>query len=330
MSEVDFSIIIPAFNEAANIQKCLESVSACRKNGFSSETIVVDNGSTDDTAAIARASGVRVEINAGPRLTISSLRNRGAQMSSGKYLVFLDADMVAPSNWLVAAGAYFKNGFQGMFGFVDKVPDEAGPLAKAWGNKLFIKRDKVVEVDFLRGRNLFINRSVFFELGGFDESLTTAEDKDLTLRAAAAGYRVFSSPEAPVIHLGHEKNLKEFIAKEYWRQGGALGLFLKKKTSFRTLRHPLLCLWHVVMPLAFLFVLLAGHAATALLFLFFWPLPAALQTLLDLRGKGGPGLTFQLLFLTFLRWHIAALALAVQTKRMLIKKTSGQEHDHEH
>ena len=315
-----FSIIIPAYNEAANIGLCLESVFSCVREGFSIEVIVVDDCSTDDTAEIARAYGCKVIPNQGSRDTISGLRNIGAQMANGEFFVFLDADMVVPSNWLTVALSYFENDFKGLFGFVDRVPDEAGMVAKAWGNRLFIKRDRIMDVDFLTGRNLFLNKTVFSALNGFDEKLSTAEDKDFSLRAAAAGYRVFSSPEAPVVHLGYEKNLREFIIKEYWRQGGALDLALKGDISPRTLRQPMICLWHLLASAAFTLSLFFGGAAAVIIFLILWLTPAVLKTRLDLGSKASVAMNLQVFFLTFLRWHIAAVSLIVRAWELAGKK----------
>src|SRR6185437_5929558 len=88
------SIVIPAFNEERLIGQCLQSIStsltANYKPGFTSETIVVDNNSTDSTAELARQAGARVVFE--PINQIGRARNAGAAHATGDWLLFLDAD----------------------------------------------------------------------------------------------------------------------------------------------------------------------------------------------------------------------------------------------
>ena len=88
------SIIIPAFNEERLIEGCLQSIStslaANYKPGFTSEIIVVDNNSTDNTANLARQAGARVVFE--PVNQIGRARNSGAAVATGDWLLFVDAD----------------------------------------------------------------------------------------------------------------------------------------------------------------------------------------------------------------------------------------------
>ena len=88
------SIIIPAFNEERLIERCLQSVTASVSQnftpGFTSEVIVVDNNSTDNTATLARQAGARVVFE--PINQIGRARNTGAAQAAGDWLLFLDAD----------------------------------------------------------------------------------------------------------------------------------------------------------------------------------------------------------------------------------------------
>src|SRR5262249_59692752 len=88
------SIIIPAFNEEKLLPSCLEHVfTAVRANAspdWTSEVIVVDNNSTDRTAAIAHAAGATVVFE--PVNQISRARNAGARVAQGDWFLFVDAD----------------------------------------------------------------------------------------------------------------------------------------------------------------------------------------------------------------------------------------------
>ncbi|QLA14840.1 glycosyltransferase [Desulfolutivibrio sulfoxidireducens] len=306
-----FSIVIPAFNESAVIARCLDSVHRAARDMGPVDVWVVDNGSTDDTVAVARRAGAQVVENVtGRRKTIAALRNEGAARAGGDILAFLDADMLVPTNWLTAAAARYASGFGGILGFVGRTPDSAGLVARAWGDRLFRKRRTVMAVDYLPGRNMIMPASLFRALGGFDASLATVEDKDLTMRAVRAGYEVLSSPEAPVEHLGYESGFAEFVAKEYWRQGNTLAVLRKRGLTLRGLRNPLLSLFHLAMPLVALTFLLAGRPGTALVWGLLWPVPALVLSLRDV-GREDPlfGMVF---FLTFVRWIVAGVALLRQ------------------
>ena len=105
---VKFTIIIPAFNEAAYLGATLDSIedaAAHLRAGSDAETdvIVVDNNSTDETAPIARSKGAAVVHE--PVQGIARARNTGARHAEGDVLVFVDADVTAPPTLLGAIHA---------------------------------------------------------------------------------------------------------------------------------------------------------------------------------------------------------------------------------
>ena len=316
MSRPFYSVILPAYNEGAQIGPCIKAILANVSDLAPLEILVVDNESSDDTVSVARALGVRVmENTTGKRANISDLRNMGAHESTGDILVFLDADMLVPVNWLEKASQYFREGFQGALGFTSKVPDAAGWVGRVWGQRLCLKRSRLVDVDFLPGRNIFVNRGVFEAAGGFDPAFRTGEDKDFTFRVKKAGYRVVSAPDVCLIHLGYEKSLAELMRKEFWRQSCTLQFAQKHGVSFRTLRHPVLSAWHVVCPAAAL-VLVVGWPSSLvwLVALLLWPLPAVVIGGAEARrGKAVDALP--LILLTWLRWMAAGVALVSQIFR---------------
>ena len=88
-----FSVVIPAKNEAKNIKRCIRSVFNSVQKKAVVEIIVVDNGSTDGTADIAKSEGAIVFID--KRANVSGLRNLGASKASFNFLCFIDADCQA-------------------------------------------------------------------------------------------------------------------------------------------------------------------------------------------------------------------------------------------
>lgn len=99
-AEPAYSVIVPAFNEAAQLPQTLTAIAqAMRQTARPGELIVVDNNSTDATAETARQYGAQVVFE--PHNQISRARNAGAQAARGTWLVFVDAD-TRPSGELLA------------------------------------------------------------------------------------------------------------------------------------------------------------------------------------------------------------------------------------
>ena len=93
---MDYSFIIPAFNEEQYLRRTIKSAQSCikTKKSYNGEIIVVDNNSTDQTSEIARKLGCKVVFE--PVNQIARARNAGAREASGKTLLFLDADTLLP------------------------------------------------------------------------------------------------------------------------------------------------------------------------------------------------------------------------------------------
>ncbi len=102
IGETQVSIIIPAFNEARVIGKCLDSLTRLDFPPDHFEVILVDNGSADATVEIAKSFADRLNLTVLQKhgVKISALRNLGANAASGAILAFLDADCLPPPSWL--------------------------------------------------------------------------------------------------------------------------------------------------------------------------------------------------------------------------------------
>jgi len=98
------SVVIPAYNEEQYLGACLQSLKAQDYSG-PFEIIVVDNGSTDRTAAVARESGVRVLCE--PRRGVCAARQTGTESARGEIVVSTDSDTVFPTDWLSTIAGTF-------------------------------------------------------------------------------------------------------------------------------------------------------------------------------------------------------------------------------
>ena len=180
-----FSVIVPAHNAAATIDRCLGGIERQRVADY--EVIVVDDGSADQTSAHVRNhAGVRLisQAQQGP----CAARNAGLRASSGRYVTFLDADDEVEEDWLWALAAELRNEPTAVVvscgvHLIERtgtdqqrtriqLPKRLGP---AFGN---------LDALFLPGAYA-VDRRALLAIGGFTEGLPYGEHSELALRLAA-------------------------------------------------------------------------------------------------------------------------------------------------
>ncbi|MEM1436664.1 MAG: glycosyltransferase [Pseudomonadota bacterium] len=213
-----YSFVIPTFNEGRYIRRCIDSIRTNMAQLGDYELLVVDNGSTDDTLAIAKELGV--EVMTVPRgHTISHVRNVGAAQTTGEVLVFIDGDVYLQQDWHEQAPAVAAQVMTErlLAGSVYAVDPDASWVARVWFEPW---RSKQESLDFINGGHLLVSRRFFDELGGFDPALETGEDHDICMRALAAGGAVRNIPALVAVHLGYPNTLGHFFRRERWHGKG--------------------------------------------------------------------------------------------------------------
>lgn len=169
--KVIISVIIATRNESKNIQRLLDSL---RQQTFPNrEIILVDNFSTDNTTALAGRYTSLIYLKGPER---SAQRNFGAKKATGKYLLFLDADMALSENVLTAC-----------VNSAESHPEAAVIIPEESRSRGFFGRIKKLEKRIYQNQPLiesprFLTRKLFMKLGGYDQSLIAGEDWDLTQR----------------------------------------------------------------------------------------------------------------------------------------------------
>ncbi len=217
------SIIVPAFNEEQHIKQCLDSLFALNSNNLKIEVIVIDNGSTDNTAEIAQHCGATVKIQ--PYVNVSALRNLGASISGGNLLAFVDADCVVDHDWLSnAIKCIYRESADAVGSFHD-IPEESGWIGEI--STLIQSRKVGADINYIPSGNMIIRRAAFEDIGGFDSSLETGEDVDICKRLKDKGYKIFSDPAIHSIHYGSPKNIKEMFRREMWHGRTMWVIFLR-------------------------------------------------------------------------------------------------------
>ncbi|MBI2423146.1 MAG: glycosyltransferase [Candidatus Hydrogenedentes bacterium] len=212
------SVIVPVYNSEHTLAACLQACLAQSLGDY--EIIVVDDGSTDDSARLARQFPVRVvsQPNAGP----AAARNRGAAMAAGERLAFTDADCVPREDWLCQLAGAFAPGVVATGGTYD-IANEAALLARLIHAEILARHKRFSgEVDFLGSFNVMYDAAAFHEAGGFDTRFKQAsgEDNDLAYRLQDRGGKLLFVPEAAVAH-HHPERLWRYLLTQmrhgYWR-----------------------------------------------------------------------------------------------------------------
>ena len=210
------SFVIPAQNEARFIQRDLRSIHTYLKGRQDYEIIVVDNASTDETAALASAEGAQV-ISVPYKTTPAKVRNIGVAQSKGDVLVFLDGDVYLTDQWIDRFESLLPEirAHKLVTGSTLDVDPEASWIAKAWFGPLFERQDV-----FVNGGHLMMSRSLFDQIGGFDEELETGEDTEICLRAQRNGAMIRCDKQLHAVHMGYPNDLGHFFRRERWHGKG--------------------------------------------------------------------------------------------------------------
>lgn len=197
------SVVIPVYNGAEHLPKCLEALRASTR--LPDETVVVDDASTDDSAAIALAHGCKlVHLKARPRGPATA-RNRGVRASSGRIVVFIDCDVAVHSDTLRLMEEQFlaDENLSAVFGSYDDAPTNKS-LVSQYRNLLHhhVHQSSRREASSFWAGCGAIRREAFEEADGFDETYRWAsiEDIELGLRLRAAGHRLLLCREIQATH----------------------------------------------------------------------------------------------------------------------------------
>jgi glycosyltransferase involved in cell wall biosynthesis len=192
------AFVIPAHNESSFIAASITSVIGQTLPAAELELLVVENGSTDATAAVARETIAkapkpflgRVISLATPG--IARAKNTGAHAATGEVLVFLDADSRAAPELAERVLAWVRRGYRA--GSIRMIADSPSSFDRRffqlmdWGKRLF----------GIHANMLFCERQLFLAAGGFDESIRLAEDLDFLLRIERGGVRLCHVNDATI------------------------------------------------------------------------------------------------------------------------------------
>lgn len=195
MSLDTISVIIPAHNAAATIERTLQSVADQSSSRW--QVVVVDDGSTDETADVVRAWAARdprVTMTQQAQAGVSAARNRGVREASGRWVLFLDADDIVRPGYFAAALAMLDadarldgvrcrwsyESSSGLHTVMSDLLSEPGATLRSVG----------VRTCPLAIHACILDRALVDSVGGFDPALAVGEDWDLWNRVGRADVRL--------------------------------------------------------------------------------------------------------------------------------------------
>ncbi len=225
------SIIIPMYNQIEHTYYCVRSI--MERNEYSDyEVIIADDNSPQDIEFLRTHIQNLVIIKNETNLGFLRNCNNAASKANGEYILFLNNDTIVKRDWLYELLYVFEN-FEdvGLVGskliYANGTLQEAGGIiwqdGSAWnfgnsGSPDNPEYNYIKEADYISGASMMIKKTLWDEIGGFDERYVPAynEDSDLCFEVRKKGFKVFYQPFSAVIHyegVSHGKDVSKGIKK---------------------------------------------------------------------------------------------------------------------
>jgi GT2 family glycosyltransferase len=220
------SVVVCTHNGSRTIRECCEGLLELAYPNY--EVLIVDDGSSDQTASLAGEYGFRVIRN--HHAGLSTARNTGWKEASGEIVAYIDDDAYPDPHWLHYLVATFMNTTHSGVGGPNLAPAGDGPIAdcvaSSPGNPTHVLLTDE-EAEHIPGCNMAFRKADLEEIGGFDPQFWIAgDDVDVCWSLRQRGYSLGFDPAAVVWH--HRRN----SLRAYWKQqvnyGKAEGMLEKK------------------------------------------------------------------------------------------------------
>ena len=288
------SVIVCTRNRSAQLETALSSFESCAvPEGWEAELVVVDNGSTDDTAAIAgrkpARGSFRITVVREPRPGLSCARNAGIRQATGEIIAFTDDDCQAQADWITSLVRAF-----GLYPDVDSVFGRVEATSGADAGRTVAVKTETRGRDYRypdmpgrigHGNNMAFRRQALEKAGPFDEALgaggplRAAEDLDMAYRILRGGGQVRYEPSCVILHAPRETEAQ--VRATHWRNAVGMGACYGKHALHGDLFAAKCLFW-----------MMAGLPASAdreAKWLYFWGLPAgvAKRSLHDMKASFG-------------------------------------------
>lgn len=231
------SVIIPVFNDADRLARCLKALDGQTYPKDSFEIIVVDNGSSDDVEQ-AVSNRRRVQLTLESQMSSFAARNKGVATARGEILAFVDSDCIPSSNWIEMGVRALNDrpnrvvaGKVGVF-----ARDARHPTCAELYDMItsFEQQEYVEKYRFGATANLFVFRETFARVGSFNAETKSCGDVEWGQRACALGCDLVYASDVRVNHPAR-RSLSSLYAKVVRTIGGVHDLSVSGRTTFK---HP--------------------------------------------------------------------------------------------
>jgi GT2 family glycosyltransferase len=197
------TVVVPVYNGGPKMPRCLDALLASDFQDY--EIVVVDDGSTDESASLALARGVSV-LQSGTRAGPAAARNLGASRALGSILLFVDADVVVRRDTLTRLAAHFRaQDVAAVFGSYDDAPEAVGFVSQYKNlQHHFVHQHSSAKAETFWAGCGAIRWEAFKAVGGFDERKyrrPSIEDIELGYRLRRKDFKIILDRELQVTHL---------------------------------------------------------------------------------------------------------------------------------
>jgi glycosyltransferase involved in cell wall biosynthesis len=212
------SVIVPVYNAAETLGPCLQALLDQTVPKGAYEVLVVDDGSTDATAEIAR--GYDVRILSQPHQGPTRARNRGVAEANGVIVLFTDADCVPARDWIEQMVKPLADpeivGVKGAYATQQRKIIPRFVQLEFEGRYRLLGRYRYI--DFVDTHAAAFRKAIIRAVGGFDPAIPgpTAEDADLSYRISRGGHKMVFNPAAIVYHI-HPTRWPDYLRAKFWR-----------------------------------------------------------------------------------------------------------------
>jgi GT2 family glycosyltransferase len=236
MSKISVSIIIPCFNAVNYTKQCIESILI--NTDISYELILINNGSTDDTKTyfnflkkelkpskyLKKVTILQFKNNLG----VAKSLNLGISKSVGKYVCYLNNDIIVTKEWLSKAAKAFKidtkiaavgtmfNKLQDK-NFIKLVEKDKSVIDKISKALDILNHGKIKQANTIHGMCMLIKKNVFKKLGFFNENFYPCfgEDIEFCERLKKNGYKIVDAADVFIFHYWHRSVKSKQFDKKY-------------------------------------------------------------------------------------------------------------------
>ena len=212
MTGISISVVVPTFNRKDMLSRALLSIFSQSLEPF--EVIVVDNGSNDNTQEMLRNEFPQIRLLLEPEKGVSRARNKGIYEATGEWIAFLDSDDEWQPDKLKLQTREIL-GSENIISHTDELWYRNGVrvnpknIHKKSGGYIF---DRCLELCCISPSSVMVKKTLFDDIGYFDENLPACEDYDMWLRVCSKYPILFVDKPLTIKHGGHGDQL----SKKYW------------------------------------------------------------------------------------------------------------------